>query len=44
MVVWGGFHSSNGYALRTGGSYDPTVDAWTALTTTDALARWASAV
>src|SRR3989442_14110496 len=33
MVIWGGLDGSN---LNTGGRYDPTTDAWTPTSTTNA--------
>ena len=38
MIVWGGsyFDGSNRFYLNTGGKYDPSMDSWTATSTTNA--------
>ncbi|MBN1770459.1 MAG: hypothetical protein JXB32_04290 [Deltaproteobacteria bacterium] len=36
MVVWGGWGTGTGSALRSGGSYDPATDLWYSMSTTDA--------
>jgi hypothetical protein len=33
MIVWGGTDSTNGYSMRTGGRFDPALDAWAATST-----------
>jgi hypothetical protein len=37
MIVWGGVSGS--LLLNTGGRYNPVIDAWTAMSTTDGLRR-----
>ena len=41
MIVWGGSGCGNNCRWNTGGRYNPTMDSWTATSTTDApSARW----
>jgi N-acetylneuraminic acid mutarotase len=36
MIVWGGYSQGGGGVLNTGGTYNPSLDSWTATSTTDA--------